>query len=187
MNSPCLAAEKGTKSAPTATKTLRQAVQALRMGDGDRAVALANEILVSDDTHAGALETLARAQWQLGLYDELLGTLGRLIRLNPYEPGYHALKGATLRSLGRHGEAIRSFVRGGTTPGASEALEELRAMQADLVQNLLREDPVFRAHYTHNPEEACEERGFEFGSESKIRQLVLSDAASRATLLTRPS
>lgn len=163
------------------------AEMALRAGHSEFAIRLAGQVLEFDESNIGALETLAKAQWQENRYQDLLGTLGRLIRLNPYEPGYHALKGATLQCLGRYGDSIRSYLRGGDNPGARESAEELRAWQADLVENLLREDHVFKVHYMRNPEEACRARGFEFLSESTVRRWLLDDASARSMLFTRPS
>jgi tetratricopeptide (TPR) repeat protein len=160
---------------------------ALRAGLAEEAIEIASEVLKTDDANIGALETIAKAQWQIHEYSDLLATLNRLIRINPYEPGYHALKGAALQCLGRYGESIRAYLRGGDTPGARESAEELRAWQAQLVQSLLQADPVFKAHYSRNPEEACRARGFEFRSESRIRQWFMSDDSARATLFTRPS
>jgi hypothetical protein len=163
------------------------AEMALRAGHSAFAIRLAGEVLEADGSNIGALETLAKAQWQENQFNELLGTLTRLIRLNPYEPGYHALKGATLQCLGRYGDSIRSYLRGGDNPGARESAEELRAWQADLVETLLREDRVFKVHYMRNPREACRARGFEFLSESNVRQWFLDNDSARSMLFTRPS
>src|SRR5580700_1569148 len=94
---------------PASAGLLCQAQVAFRAGNLVEAQRLALDLLTEDDSHVGALELLAKAQWQSGVYDELLQTLSRLIRLNPYEPGYHALKGAALQCLGRYDDAIRSF------------------------------------------------------------------------------
>ncbi len=177
----------GHMTEPRNADPIRAADMALRAGNPDVAIRLASQILETDSSHVGALETLAKAQWQSGVYDELLCTLGRLIRLNPYEPGYHALKGAALQCLGRYGDSIRSFMRGSDSPGARESSTELRNWQAQLVESLLSEDKVFKAHYARNPEEACRARGFEFRSESTIRQWFLTDDSARSTLFTRPS
>jgi hypothetical protein len=183
------------KESKTVVKRMRKprktdsmaAEMALRAGHSAFAIRLAGQVLESDGSNIGALETLAKAQWQENRHDELLGTITKLIRLNPYEPGYHALKGATLQCLGRYGDSIRSYLRGGNNPGARESAEELRAWQADLVENLLREDRVFKVHYMRNPEEACRARGFEFLSESTVRQWFLEDDSARSMLFTRPS
>jgi tetratricopeptide (TPR) repeat protein len=163
------------------------AEMALRLGRPDEAILIAADVLKADDCNLGALETMAKAQWQVNRYSDLLNTLGRLIRINPYEPGYHALRGAALQCLGRYGDSIRAYLRGGDNPGARESAEELRSWQAQLVKSLLENDPVFKAHYTRNPEEACRARGFEFRSESHIRKWVLTDVSARASLVTRPS
>jgi tetratricopeptide (TPR) repeat protein len=172
---------------PRTADPFRAAELALRAGQPDVAIRLSKQLLESDSSHIGALETLAKALWQTSAYEDLLQTLAKLIRLNPYEPGYHALKGAALQCLGRYGDSIRSFLRGSDSPGARESSIELRNWQAQLVESILSEDPVFRAHYRRDPEEACRARGFEFRSESKIRQWFLSDDSARAALFTRPS
>lgn len=166
---------------------LRRADSALKMGNAQEAVRTIQPVLDQDPTHVGALEILAKAQWSLNQHELVLATLSRLLQINPYEPGYHVLRGNSLRNLGRYGDAVRSFVRAGADQGAQEAVAELAALQSDLVLHLLKHDPVFRSQYARDPESACSARGFEFGSETKIRHWVLDNEYSSARLLQRPS
>jgi tetratricopeptide (TPR) repeat protein len=176
----------GGKSESSAS-LLRRSDASLKAGRAEEAERFARLLLEADATHVGGLESLAKAQWQLNQYNPLLDTLARLVRINPYEPGYHTLRGQALRNLGRYGEAVRAFVRAGNAPGAEDAVVEISALQSDLVLHLLDKDPVFRAEYGQDPEKACTARGFEFGSETKIRHWVLSNDYSRTRLLERPS
>jgi tetratricopeptide (TPR) repeat protein len=169
------------------SQVLRRAETALKTGGANESKKIAQGLLSQDPTHVGALEVLAKAQWTLSQHTELLDTLGVLVRINPYEPGYYILRGNCLRNMGRYGEALRSFVRAGDADGAREAVEELSALQSDLVVHLLEEDAVFRAQYAHDPELACASRGFEFGSETKIRHWVLANEYSSARVMQRPS
>lgn len=127
----------------------------------------ARVILERDPNHIGALETLAKVQWHFSDLVGLQPTLDRLIALNPYEPGYHALRGAVLQALGRCGEAVVSYSRciDGDSDEAANArvqISELQDWERFLVADLLERDQVFRAEYAHDPREACRKRGFEF-------------------------
>ena len=168
--------------------TLARAEYLWSIGDAKSAIACARSILQRDASQVGALEVLAKALWQLSRYDELLVSLQTLIRLNPYEPGYHALRGAALQALGRVGEAIKCFARAGKDlDSALASIEELRLWQETLIAEMLREDAVFRAHYAQNPEEACHIRGFEFLSEYRTGESWLAKPDSQAIAFTRPS
>src|ERR1051326_8661847 len=114
--------------------SLARAEYLLSTGDAKAAIACTRFILRRDPTQIGALEVLAKGLWQLSRHDELLVTLSSLVRLNPYEPGYHVLRGAVYQTLGRTGEAIKCFGRAGessATVGAS--ISELREFQGFLI------------------------------------------------------
>src|SRR5437868_6340463 len=101
---------------------LGKAELCLKIGQVDRCVAETQSILADDPSHVAALEVLAKALWQAGDCDALLATIDRLLELNPYEPGYHSLRGAALQSTGKLGEAVRAFSR---AEGTEEAIAEL--------------------------------------------------------------
>lgn len=159
----------------------------LRGGYAAKAEALALRVLHADSGHLGALELLARAQWQLGSHEDVVRTTKRLLVLNPYEPGYRALQGAALQCLGRSGEAARAYAACPNDPLAREALEEVRIWQADLVVQMLRADRVFRAHYRRDPQAACAARGFDFADEFDAPQPWASARPVRAASYVRPS
>ena len=169
-------------------QSVARAEYLLASGDPKAALASARQVLRRDREQVGALEVLAKAQWQLGRYPDLLVTLATLIRLNPYEPGYFALRGAVYQSLGRVGDAVREFARAGEaveTSGAS--VEELREWQGAVIAQLLNDDPVFRTHYAQDPEEACRLRGFEFLPDYRVGETWLAKPAAQTALHTRPS
>src|SRR5690348_2308029 len=87
--------------------TMMHAEMELAAGNANGAAALLRQILASDPNHVGALEILAKAQWQAANCGELLLTLGKLIELNPYEPGYHSLQAGAFQSLGLCGDAVK--------------------------------------------------------------------------------
>lgn len=151
---------------PDGSGLLDRAERALNRGEAGRALADVTKLLTRDSRHLGALEVLAKAQWATGQYADLQGTLDRLVTLNPYEPGYHALRGAVCQQLGRCGEAIRAYRRAveqdrSWASRVSDAVRELESLQAGLIADLHREDPVFRAAYRRDPVAACRQRGFE--------------------------
>lgn len=168
------------------SRTLGRADLALRCGNYKEAAGLAQKIVHADPTNVGALETLAKALWQTGAHEEVLGVVTRLISLNPYEPGYHTLRGAALQCLGRYGDSVRAFNRAQATPESAEAIRDLHSWQAALIREMLVSDPVFRAQYERDPEQACAARGFEFVSERRSERWLAAEA-DRAALFTRPS
>ena len=168
------------------------AERSLATGDLDRAITHARVVLASDATHVGALEVLAKAQWQTNHFDELLRTLTKLVELNPYEPGYHSLQACTYQCLGMCGEAVKSHMRavdlGHPRSEQMEAMvEELRAWQATLVQQLLETDPVFRAAYQQDTAKACADRGFDFAEPPETTEHVIRERESRAVVYARHS
>jgi tetratricopeptide (TPR) repeat protein len=171
-----------------AKATLARTEFLLSSGDPKQAICVARQILRQDRSQVGALEVLAKALWQLSRYDELLTTLSTLIRLNPYEPGYHSLRGAAYQAIGRTGEAIKSFARAAEDSEiASASVDELREWQSSLIADLLSEDLVFQAHYAQDPEEACRARGFEFLPDYRTGESWLANPQAQAAVFTRPS
>lgn len=168
-------------------RAITRADLALKTGQYEEAVRISRAVLDNHADHIAALEILAKALWQAGHYDEVLLAVRRLQTLNPYEPGYHALKGAALQCLGRYGESVRAFARAGNAPGSEEAMHELESWQGGLIADMLREDPVFRAHYAQNPADACACRGFDFVSGRESQDRWLSNPTERAALFARPS
>lgn len=161
-------------------------------GKAGTAIELAKEALRSDPNHVGALEVLAKAQWQASQCDEVIHTLRRLIDLNPYEPGYHSLLAGAYQSLGLCGEAVKSYLRAVELgmPKSSDMdamIEELRAWQGSLVSQLIESDPVFKAAYQQDPVKACAERGFDFAIPPESTELRIRDRESRAVVYARPS
>jgi hypothetical protein len=145
---------------------LARAEAALSNRDALEAERIARRVLRTDARHVAALEVLARAQWQQNRFEDLIASTTRLIRLDPYEPGYRLLQGAAYQCLGRFGDATRAYASiPPDVPEHSRSMQlvsELRQWQSSLVSTLLDEDPVFRAEYARDPRGACQSRGFEF-------------------------
>jgi hypothetical protein len=172
--------------------TMMFAERELATGNLDQAIAFARRILDKDATHVGALEVLAKAQWQSNLFDELLLTLAKLVELNPYEPGYHSLQACAFQCLGMCGEAVKSHLRavdlGYPKSEAMETMvEDLRAWQASLVDELLRTNPVFRAAYQQDPAKACADHGFDFAVPPETTEHVIRERETRAVVYARHS
>jgi tetratricopeptide (TPR) repeat protein len=168
--------------------TLARAEFLLSSGQAREACQCARTLLKSDAAQVGALEVLAKALWQLSRHDELLATLATLVRLNPYEPGYHSLRGAVHQAQGRTGEAIKCFARATDhSETARASIEELRDWQGTLIADLLRDDLVFRTHYAQDAEGACRARGFEFLPDYRIGESWLAKPKAQAAAFTRPS
>jgi tetratricopeptide (TPR) repeat protein len=173
---------------------LQRAQMSLGMGHWPEARSEAAEILRHDPDHVGALEVLAKALWQGAEFSPLLEVLRRLIRLNPYEPGYFSLQGAVLQAIGRYGEAVEAYERSLSALPLEAAqpirrtLSELQEWQASLVAQLLGEDAVFRADYARAPLKACRAKGFGFARGEGVADVVSAmDAQERASLAIRPS
>jgi hypothetical protein len=168
------------------------AERSLAAGNLDRAMVHARAVLDSDASHVGALEVLAKAQWQSNLFDELLLTLAKLVELNPYEPGYHSLQACALQCLGLCGEAVKSHMRAvdlgfPKSEQMDEMVEELKSWQASLVRQLLESDPVFRAAYQQDPAKACSDRGFDFAVAPETTEHIIRERESRAVVFARHS
>ena len=170
---------------------LRAAEVALASGDAVLAAQHAELLIADDHTHLPALEILAKALWQIGDLPRLTALLDCMIRLNPYEPGYFALLGASHQSLGRIGAAISAFGRslvldGGRDPSVAEMLVDLRRFQAGLIEGLLADDAVFRGAYREDAVAACRARGFEIDPPA-VDLRMLSGSRKASFLAARPS
>lgn len=110
-------------------------------------------------THLGVLELESKIRWKRQEFREVLACTNDLLTINPFEPGYHSLRGMALRALGFYGEAAKALAR---DPRATAQLEDLEAFQAKLVRDLIREDQIFSAHYEKDASKALELRGFYF-------------------------
>lgn len=178
-------------AAPMPTRCRRTGAQLLaaerhaRLGESEEAIRIAADVLAQDPKHLGALELTARAQWKIGEYESLLATLRQLVATNPYEPGYHALRGSALQCLGRYGEATMAMERAKSLTGQREALAELREWQAGLIADLIDSDPIFRTHYRQDPVAACAQRGFHIAPVTAPSPVL--GRQERAALYTRPS
>jgi tetratricopeptide (TPR) repeat protein len=167
-------------------------VSLLERGRIPQAIAAAKAVLNSDPNHLGGLELLARAHWRGGHFAETLDTLRHLVRLNPYEPGYHFMAGSAHQALGHYGDAVRSYSRcldGENEPlgrAAAAAIRELETWQESLIADLLRTDRPFQADYANSPFEACRKRGFEFAAVHDPKTAVPGEAV-RLTVWERPS
>jgi tetratricopeptide (TPR) repeat protein len=123
--------------------------------------------VAEDPTHLGNLETLVRAQWNLADYSGVLDTLRRLLALNPFEPGYHYLRGATLQCLGHFGEARGAYERCALVPdsamaeAALTAIAEIDRWPTEAVTRLAENDPKLRELLRKDPVAACRSLGFE--------------------------
>lgn len=143
----------------------------LEQGHYAEAVQSAKQVLANDPNHLGGLELLARAFWRAGEYEHALDALRHLIRLNPYEPGYHYLRGGALQALGHYGEAVRAYSRcleadnEKLSANAANAIRELESWEESVIAELLKSDRKFRAEYAIDPVEACRARGFAFSAE----------------------
>jgi tetratricopeptide (TPR) repeat protein len=174
------------------TALLLRADVLLARNDTCGAIDCANRVLAADGTHVGALETLAKALWQACRLEDLLLTLRRLIELNPYEPGYHALQAAAFQSMGRAGEALKAYSRA-TELGdvrqdeLRETIEELQQWQGSLVAQLIKEDAVFRAEYDQDPAEACRKRGFAFVAAERALGGWYRESDAQGGAFARPS
>jgi hypothetical protein len=164
----------------------------LAKGNVNGAMSFAKDALRGDPRHVGALEVLAKAQWQTSLCDDLIHTLYRLIELNPYEPGYHSLLAGAFQSLGRCGDAVKAYIRAVDLglPRSEEmdaTLEDLKIWQGSLVTELLLVDEVFKAAFNQDPAKACADRGFDFAVEPETTEMAIVERELRSSIFARPS
>lgn len=160
----------------------------LERGDYLAAESEAKYILQSDPNHLGALELLARAQWRNGEFEAGLDVLRHLIRLNPYEPGYHYLRGSALQSLGHYGEAVRAYSRclesdsESLRRSAATSICELEGWQETVIAGMLQTDSQFKTDYAIDPQAACQRRGFAFASTDAAISAKLAAVSPQAVI-----
>lgn len=166
----------------------------LESGQYGRAIEVAQQILSRDSNHLGGLELLARAWWRQGEFEKGLDALRHLIRLNPYEPGYHYLRGSSLQALGHYGEAIRAYARclesdsESLRTSAAVSIRELEGWQENVIAEMLQSDATFRAEYAQDPMGACHRRGFAFCAEDTAAAAQLAATREAAVeIWVRPS
>ena len=162
---------------------VRQAEHMLKVNQATDSLGLVLPLIAEDHGHVPALEIAARAYWQLQDFVKVVELTDKLIRLNPFEPGYHSLRGISLRALGRYGDAARSLSR---DPGAEDALHELEGFQASLVRDLIESDPIFAAQYAKDPTSALAAKGFYF-ERTEAAAAWVAENAHRPSTYTRPS
>lgn len=177
-----------------ATEVLSESVPALvergegllAQGDVASAASTLRRVLAQSPTHIGAMEALAKAYWRLSDFESLLPLIERMVALNPYEPGYHALRGGALQGLGRYGDAVRSFERS-SDPSSQAAIDELHAWQYQLIAALLSSDSEFQLAYARDPQAACESRGFSFAGTENRPRVRIPELIERDRSFDRPS
>jgi tetratricopeptide (TPR) repeat protein len=162
---------------------ISEAEEAFAASDWQTCASLSESVLQEDPEHVGALELLAKALWHGRQFETLMPVIARLVAANPFEPGYHALRGAALQEMGRYGDAVLSLERTGAS--GQLALAHLQEGQAGLVAALINEDPVFHAHYAQDPEGACKARGFAFAGNSQAHWTL--ERKESGFIFTRPS
>lgn len=140
---------------------LDEARSAAARGEFSNAESLCAEFLADKPDHFAAMELHAKYLWETGKFAETVKTLDRLIEVNPYEPGYHCLKGMSLRCLGKFGPALRSLRVGIVAPGARAAISEALTWQGSLINEMRRSDRTFALAEKRDPAKALRQYGFE--------------------------
>lgn len=140
-----------------ADRAIARGERRLREGDAPRARALARRVLARDAESLGALELLGKAALKLGEPQEAAWAAARLLSINPYEPGYHSLRGLALQAQGLFAPGGRALDR---DPKARLALGALEADQETLVADLARTDPRFARRLAAAPARTLREEGF---------------------------
>ncbi len=133
-------------------------------------------------THVPVVELLAKATWKSGRLRESVDLTVRLSELNPYEPGYHYLRGLALQGLGDFDQALAAFKR---CSGMGESLDrEAADLSASLIVACGREALAQRAEL--DPWLAFELRRKErVGASARQTQLPAQATAQFSTV--RPS
>lgn len=157
--------ETRTRAGGPSLDTIAQLITENRVAD---AIATCRALLRSEPSNIAALEVLARAQWALGKYEDVLQTSSNLLRRHPTEPGYRLLQAMAYQAMGKFGTAVQ-FVRRcideSTVPSvtrrAEEMLIDLEDIQSRVIAGLCRDDHEFAVEYSSDPQGACRSRGFE--------------------------
>ena len=96
------------KDKPTAEK-FQLAAQFHASGKFTEAKELLHHILRTDPSNADAFFRIAMLEWDLGVRDDAVRTIGRALALQPRWPPYHNQLGEFLRRMGRLDEAEAEF------------------------------------------------------------------------------
>lgn len=164
--------------------------RAIRSDSPQTALLLCDQILVSDPAHLPAIELKVKSQWRLGLYEPALEGLSQALALNPYDPGYHFLRGDCCQNLLRYGEALDAFERcrlGDDPELAAQAeirLKGLEDWQSTLLDELARCEPNL-VHQMNADPTTLRDYGFR-PRQAEMTESVRTKLAS-ATIWARPS
>lgn len=139
---------------------LKEGEKAFLRGELDAACPLLYGFLEQSPQHLGALELLAKAQWQLGNHLEVIRICDEMICLHPFEKGYFELKAMSLRALGHFGACAKMLER----IGARHLLEDVESCQAHLVKTLIEHDPIFALEFRRDAKACFEKNGFYFAN-----------------------
>lgn len=151
----------------SAAELVTQAQHAFDSGKIPVALSVAERALALDGGHLAAWEIRARSSWRLNRFEDALESLSRLIRLNPYEPGYFYMQGLIFQAMGQFSDALDALHRclksdGPVAEQARAAIAELEDWQETLIAEALTNDARFSAQYLRDPATACAERGYRF-------------------------
>jgi tetratricopeptide (TPR) repeat protein len=138
---------------------IAKAERHFKKNEFEHSSSLVYSALSESPDHLAALELLARILWKQQNFKALVRATNRLIILNPFEPGYHSLRGMSLRALGMYGEAAKALER---DPNAANHLTDLECFQAALIKDTIKHDPIFATKYAKDPVKALTEKGFYF-------------------------
>jgi tetratricopeptide (TPR) repeat protein len=153
-------------------------------------VIVCDRILSSDPGHLPALEVKSKALWRMGRFEAALKTLDKAIALNPYDPGYHFLKGDCLQSLVRNGEALEAFERcrscaaGNLAQQTEVRIKALQEWQSAVAGELACSDGDFRRQVELNPVAAMAQLGFKVSSKQAT---VQAKSLQSPAIWARPS
>jgi tetratricopeptide (TPR) repeat protein len=160
----------------------------LKSGRAQQVIRESRAVLREDPHQIGALEVLAKAQWQAGQFAQLSKTIETLIKLNPYEPGYFELRGFACQALGQLGESIRSFARARDNSAAARAaVEDLRAFQVGIVLDLMKCDATFRIRYRRDAGDACRSVGLDLLPDDEVAESWIASPSLVQARSVRPS
>lgn len=149
--------------------------QALSEGDVLEAERLCRRIAAREPDHLCALEMLAHALWRLGKFEAVVRLAGRLLGLNPHEPGYLLIRGMAQMALGRYvqaRESLESALSASRDPDfvarVLEQLSDLDRLQVRQVEQLRDLDDEFARKYDADAEGACADLGFAFSDPNAL-------------------
>jgi tetratricopeptide (TPR) repeat protein len=131
--------------------------------------------------HLGALEILAKAQWQLANHIEVIRICDQMICLHPAEPGYQELKAMSLRAQGHYGACAKILEK----VGAQRLLEDVEACQAHIVKTLIEHDSIFALEFRRDARTCFEKNGFYFANPLAATDWLLENT-SKGSQVSRP-